>query len=69
MNFTHCPYDNNDIEKQSFAGGFLVLSCDRCGAQWEMHNALIRRIQAPDREVVREAVNRSLSRTEDHLPI
>jgi hypothetical protein len=34
-----------------------------------MHNALIRRIQAPDRDVVREAANRSLSRTEDHLPI
>ena len=49
-----CPYDGTPIDREMYSGGFVVVSCPRCGAQWELHNALIHRIREPDRaEVVK----------------
>ncbi|MFN8035707.1 MAG: hypothetical protein U0V73_07220 [Acidimicrobiia bacterium] len=51
-----------------YPGGFFVVSCEHCGASWETHNALIRRITAPDREAVRNAVNEALVSTPRETP-
>jgi hypothetical protein len=29
-------------------GDSFVISCDACGAAWEMHGSMIRRLRAPD---------------------
>lgn len=50
-----CPYDSSPITAEAFAGGFVLLSCERCGATWESHNSLVRRIVEPDWDEARAA--------------
>gem|GEM_PF-6081812 len=69
MNFQHCPYDGTPVDVQTYSGGSFVVSCDHCGASWELHNALIRRLTAPDRDAVRNAVNRTLTAPDERLPL
>lgn len=64
MNFAHCPYDGEDISAEAFAGGFLMISCEYCGAAWELHNALMRRIREPDIEAVKRAQSAARARRE-----
>ncbi|MCZ7525206.1 MAG: hypothetical protein M5U14_01720 [Acidimicrobiia bacterium] len=55
MTLRQCPYDGSPIIADAYAGGFVVVHCDRCGGQWELHNALIRRVRTPDAETVQRA--------------
>lgn len=55
MNLTHCPYDGTDVETDYHTGSYVVLSCWRCGAAWEIEDQVVHRIQEPDREVVHAA--------------
>ncbi|MSO37338.1 MAG: hypothetical protein EXQ69_03715 [Acidimicrobiia bacterium] len=57
MNLNNCPYDETLIDAENYSGGSFLLSCSACGAEWEMHNSLVRRITEPDREAA--AVARS----------
>ena len=43
-----CPYDGTAIVANAYAGGFVLLSCEWCGASWELHNLLVRRVTEPD---------------------
>lgn len=43
-----CPYDGTAIVADAYAGGFVLLSCECCGASWELHNLLVRRVTEPD---------------------
>jgi hypothetical protein len=43
-----CPYDRTPVVADAYPGGFIVLSCEACGASWELHNALVRRVSEPD---------------------
>jgi hypothetical protein len=47
VNFERCPYDATAISAQAFSGGSLMLTCERCGAAWEAHNSLVRRVIEP----------------------
>ena len=47
MTFERCPYDATLISAEAFSGGSLMLTCERCGAAWEAHNSLIRRVIEP----------------------
>jgi hypothetical protein len=55
VNLQRCPYDSTPITARAFSGGFLMLSCDRCGAAWEVHNTLVRRVIEPEWDEVRRA--------------
>ena len=55
VQLTQCPYDGTRIEAEVVAGGSFLLSCTQCGAMWEWHGALVRRIEEPDREAIRDA--------------
>ena len=66
MTFTQCPYDGNPVEPEQMSGGSLVLSCERCGARWESHGAWMRRITAPDAEVVRKLAGGSTRPAAEH---
>ena len=55
MDLTQCPYDGTPIDADAYSGGSVLLECPCCGASWEWHNALVRRIHEPDRERVLEA--------------
>jgi hypothetical protein len=44
------------ISVYSVADSFLI-SCDTCGAAWEVHGSLIRRLRAPNVETVRAVRN------------
>jgi hypothetical protein len=50
-----CPYDNTSIDVDEYSGGSYVISCPACGARWEQHNTLVRRVAPPDWEAVRRA--------------
>jgi len=54
VTFERCPYDGSPIAAE-YSGGSLLLSCGTCGAAWEVHNALVRRVTAPDWGRVRAA--------------
>jgi hypothetical protein len=56
VNLENCPYDMTPISVHSVADSLLI-SCDTCGAAWEMHGSLIRRLRAPDAETVRAVRN------------
>jgi len=47
VNFERCPYDATPISAEAFSGGSLMLTCRRCGAAWEAHNSLVRRVIEP----------------------
>ena len=55
MTFERCPYDATLISAEAFSGGSLMLTCERCGAAWEAHNSLIRRVIEPSWEEVQAA--------------
>ena len=44
MTFELCPYCQESIEATYFPGGWLRIACDACGAQWEAHSGMMRRI-------------------------
>jgi hypothetical protein len=46
MELERCPYDMSPIAVEGFGDSF-VISCDACGAVWEMHGASLRRLRAP----------------------
>ncbi len=52
VDLTQCPYDGTPIEAEAYSGGSVLLDCPCCGAAWEWHNALVRRVREPDRERV-----------------
>ena len=54
VQLTQCPYDGTLIEAEVVEGGSMLLSCTHCGAMWEWHGALVRRIEEPNREAVRD---------------
>jgi hypothetical protein len=55
VTFERCPYDATLISAEAFSGGSLMLTCERCGAAWEAHNSLIRRVIEPVWEEVQAA--------------
>jgi hypothetical protein len=55
MRFERCPYDAHPISAEAFSGGSLMLTCACCGAAWEAHNTLLRRVIEPDWDEVRAA--------------
>jgi hypothetical protein len=55
VTFERCPYDATLISAEAFSGGSLMLTCERCGAAWEAHNSLIRRVIEPAWDEVRAA--------------
>jgi hypothetical protein len=44
MRFERCPYCQRPVEVMHFPGGWLRISCHECGAQWEAHSGMVRRI-------------------------
>jgi hypothetical protein len=44
MRFEQCPYCQRAVEVTHFPGGWLRIACDACGAQWEAHSGMVRRI-------------------------
>jgi hypothetical protein len=66
VQFSQCPYDGEMIAAETVAGGSLLLTCDVCGASWELHGAWIRRVAEPDREAVR--VRRAAARAAASAP-
>ncbi len=55
VDLTQCPYDSTPIEAEAYSGGSVLLDCPCCGAAWEWHSALVRRVREPDRERVLRA--------------
>lgn len=55
VNLQRCPYDGTPIEAEAFSGGSYLLSCTACGAEWEAHNTLVRRVTDPDWDRARAA--------------
>ncbi len=55
VTFERCPYDATLISAEAFSGGSLMLTCERCGAAWEAHNSLVRRVIEPAWEEVQAA--------------
>lgn len=55
VDLTQCPYDGSPVEAEAYSGGSVLLDCPCCGAAWEWHNALVRRVREPDREKVLQA--------------
>jgi len=48
MTFELCPYCQASIEGTYFPGGWLRIDCAACGAQWEVHGGMMRRIADGD---------------------
>jgi len=57
MTFELCPYCQEPIEATYFPGGWLRIACDACGAQWEVHSGMVRRIA--DGEIVKPSAEQS----------
>ncbi len=55
VTFERCPYDATLISAEAFSGGSLMLTCECCGAAWEAHNSLIRRVIEPSWDEVQAA--------------
>jgi hypothetical protein len=55
VNLQRCPYDGTPIEAEAYSGGSYLLSCTECGAEWEAHNTLVRRVTDPDWDRARDA--------------
>lgn len=54
VNLTQCPYDGEAIEAE-YSGGSFLLSCPHCGAEWELHSNIVRRVAEPDWSLVDES--------------
>jgi hypothetical protein len=52
MELERCPYDMSPIAVVGFGDSF-VISCDACGAAWEMHGPSLRRLRAPDADTMK----------------
>ena len=57
VDLTQCPYDSTPVEAEAYSGGSVLLDCPCCGAAWEWHNALLRRVREPNRTAVMAARN------------
>ncbi len=55
VNLQRCPYDGTPIEAEAYSGGSFLLTCTTCGAEWEAHNSLVRRLGEPDWDRARVA--------------
>lgn len=53
MKLERCPYDASPIEVDAYSGGSFILTCRTCGAAWEIHNVLTRRVAEPDWDAAR----------------
>ncbi len=53
VNLERCPYDGSAVEVDSYSGGSFMLTCRTCGAAWEVHNVLTRRVAEPDWDAAR----------------
>lgn len=53
VNLERCPYDGSAVEVDSYSGGSFMLTCRTCGAAWEVHNVLSRRVTEPDWDAAR----------------
>lgn len=47
-----CPYDSSPIRLRGGDDSF-VISCDACGAAWEMHGSSLHRLRTPDAGTLR----------------
>jgi hypothetical protein len=47
MELERCPYDMSPISVEA-VGDALMISCDACGAAWEIQDSTFRRLRAPD---------------------
>jgi len=65
MTFELCPYCQASIEGTYFPGGWLRVACDACGAQWEVHGGLVRRIADGDLLNPREELSEDGARRAD----
>jgi hypothetical protein len=52
-----CPYDSSPISIRR-GGDASVISCDACGAAWEMHGSSLRRLRAPDADTLKAVQER-----------
>jgi hypothetical protein len=55
VNLQRCPYDGTPVDAESYSGGSFLLTCSTCGAEWEAHNTLVRRVTGPDWNAARRA--------------
>ncbi len=68
VNLQRCPYDGTPIEAEAYSGGSYLLSCVACGAEWEAHNTLVRRVADPDWERARGVRNEAGAQTVPPAP-
>lgn len=52
MNLTQCPYDQTDVEIESYEGGVYLVACPACTAKWETHSSWFARVEEPDWDIV-----------------
>lgn len=45
---SQCPLCGTAVHPEIYSGGSHLLRCANCGASWEVHNSLVRRISDPD---------------------
>ena len=55
MQFGSCPFDASPVEVKEREDGSTLVSCSVCGATWECHNRVLRRVREPDRDAARAA--------------
>jgi hypothetical protein len=66
MTFELCPYCEEPVEVTYFPGGWFRVACDACGAQWEVHSGMVRRIA--DGELLSADAKASDDQQEEELP-
>jgi hypothetical protein len=44
MTFERCPFCGEAVQVLHFPGGWLLIACGSCNAQWEAHSGLVRRV-------------------------
>jgi hypothetical protein len=52
VNLERCPYDGTPISVRRVGESFEI-SCDACGAAWEMHGSALRRLRPPDADTMK----------------
>ena len=53
MKLEKCPYDMSPISVRCIVGESFAISCDACGAAWEMRGSSLRRLRAPDAATIK----------------